>query len=157
MNNSTATVTVASSILTGNLADKAGGAIDNHLGGKVEVLGSTLTNNVAFESGSALNNQRDGTLTVSDSTVVSNSAADVGLDESLVGAGAIANNAELDAVGTITRDETRRSPTTRRVARASGAALSNDGAGLRHRRGDDVLEEPQRGRRRRDLQRQREW
>ena len=128
MNNSTARVTVADSTLTGNVADKAGAAIDNHLGGTVQVLDSTLSNNVSFESGSALNNQRDGLLRIANSTVSSNSAADIGLDESVVGAGAIANNAELDARGTIEITESEVVDNAAGGSR-SGAALSNDGAG----------------------------
>jgi CSLREA domain-containing protein len=128
MNNSTATVTVIASTLTGNVADKAGGAIDNHLGGALHVENSTLSNNVSFESASALNNQRDGTLSVANSDILSNSAADVALDESVVGAGAIANNAELDARGTITVTGSLISDNAAGGSRA-GAALSNDGAG----------------------------
>jgi CSLREA domain-containing protein len=128
MNNSTASVTVAASTFTGNVADKVGGAIDNHLGGAVHVQDSTLSNNVSFESGSALNNNRDGTLSVANSTILSNSAADIGLDESLVGAGAIANNAELDARGTITVAGSQVIDNAAGGSRV-GAALSNDGAG----------------------------
>ena len=128
MNNSTAAVTVVSSVLTSNVADKAGGAIDNHLGGAVEVRDSTLADNVSFESGSALNNNRDGSLSIVDSTVSSNSAADVGLDESVLGAGAISNNAELDARGTITVTGSRIVDNAAGGSR-SGAAISNDGAG----------------------------
>ena len=40
--------------LTGNVAGKAGGAIDNHLGGAVTVSDSTVSGNYAPESGSAL-------------------------------------------------------------------------------------------------------
>jgi predicted outer membrane repeat protein len=128
MNNSTATVTVTTSTLTGNVADKAGGAIDNHLGGAVHLRDSTLSNNVALESGSALNNNRDGTLTVTDSAISSNSAADIGLDETLLGAGAISNNAELDATGTITVTGSQIGDNAAGGSR-SGAAISNDGAG----------------------------
>jgi CSLREA domain-containing protein len=128
MNNSTATVTVAASDLTGNVADKVGGAIDNHLGGAVHVQDSTLSNNVSFESGSALNNNRDGTLTVTNSTILSNSAADVALDEAVLGSGAIANNAELDSRGTITVTGSQVVDNAAGGSRV-GAALSNDGAG----------------------------
>src|SRR5918992_3834357 len=127
-NNSTATVTVNSSTLTGNVAGKAGGAIDNHLGGALEVRGSTLSANFATESGSAINNNRDGALTVSNSTVSSNSAAAVGLDESLVGAGAIANNADLDMAGRITVSGSQMSG-NRAGGGRTGAVISNDGAG----------------------------
>jgi CSLREA domain-containing protein len=127
-NNSTATVSIAASTLTGNVAEKAGGALDNHFGGAMHVRDSTLTNNVAFESGSALNNNRDGALTVTNSTILSNTAGDVGLDEALVGAGAIANNAELDARGTITVTGSQIGDNASGGSR-SGAAISNDGAG----------------------------
>ena len=127
-NNSTATVAVAGSILTRNVAGKAGGAIDNHFGGAVEVLNSTVMHNFASENASALNNNRGGRLTVTDSTVSSNSAADVGLDESLVGAGAISNNAELDTIGTIAVSGSTISENRAGGGRA-GASIANDGAG----------------------------
>jgi hypothetical protein len=129
MNNSTATVTVTASTLMGNVAEKAGGAIDNHLGGSVHVRDSALSNNVAFESGSALNNNRGGTVTLTNTTISSNSAADVGLDDSLVGAGAVANNAELDARGTITVTRSQFFE-NRSGGGRPGAAISNDGAGI---------------------------
>jgi CSLREA domain-containing protein len=127
-NNSTATVTVDAANLTRNVAGKAGGAIDNHLGGNVEVRDSTVSSNFANESGSALNNNRGGALTVTNSTVSGNSAAAVGLDESLVGAGAIANNAELDTAGTLTVIGSQLSD-NRAGGGRSGATISNDGAG----------------------------
>jgi predicted outer membrane repeat protein len=127
-NNSTATVSVTASTLTANVAEKAGGALDNHFGGAMHVQDSTLTNNVAFESGSALNNNRDGALSVTNSTILSNTAGDVGLDEALAGAGAIANNAELDARGTITVIGSQIGDNASGGSR-SGAAISNDGAG----------------------------
>jgi Bacterial Ig-like domain len=128
MNNSTTSVSVTSSTFTGNVADKAGGAIDNHLGGGVHVRNVTVTNNVAMENGSAFNNNRDGTLTVADTTIVSNSATDIGLDELIFGAGAISNNAELDAKGTITVTGSQLVDNAAGGSRV-GAALSNDGAG----------------------------
>src|SRR5918999_6087770 len=128
LNNSTATVTVDSATLSGSVAGKTGGAIDNHVGGEVHVRDSTLSDNFARESGSAINNNRGGTVTVRNSTVSSNSAADFGLDELLAGAGAIANNAELDTAGTITVTGSRLSD-NRAGGGRSGAAISNDGAG----------------------------
>ena len=52
----------------------------------------------------------------------------VGLDEALVGAGAIANNAELDAVGSIVVSDSELSG-NRAGGGRSGAAIANDGAG----------------------------
>jgi len=127
-NNSTAAVTVSRSSLTGNVAGKGGGAIDNHLEGTVDVNHSTLSGNFAYESGSALNNNRGGTLNVTNSTVSGNTAAAVGLDPALRGAGAVANSAELDAMGTITVTDSRLSENHSGGAE-SGAAISNDGAG----------------------------
>ena len=129
VNNSTATVTITASTVTGNVAGKTGGGIDNHVGGTVHVQDSSLTRNMAYESGSAVNNNRDGTVTVSDSTVSANSAAVVGLDEALVGAGAIANNAELDAIGTIVVTKSQFSD-NRAGGGRHGAAISNDGGGV---------------------------
>ena len=127
-NNSTATITVSGSVLSGNVAGKTGGAIDNHLGGAVHVWNSTVSGNFANESGSAINNNRDGALTVTDSIVSSNSAVTVGLDEALAGAGAISNNAELDASGTI--EVTRSRVFANRAGGGrSGATISNDGTG----------------------------
>jgi CSLREA domain-containing protein len=122
-NNSTATVTVSDAALTGNVAGKTGGALDNHLDGVMEVRDSTLSRNFAYESGSAVNNNRGGALTVTDSTISANSAAAVDLDEELVGAGAISNNAELDTVGTIA---------------VSGSVVSDNRAGGRAVRRDDL-------------------
>src|SRR5918999_6430161 len=127
-NSSTATVTVANSTLTRSVAGKTGGAVDNYVGGEVHIRDSNLSDNFARESGSAINNNRDGTVTVTNSTVSSNSAADFGLDELLAGAGAIANNAELDTAGTITVTGSRLSD-NRAGGGRSGAAISNDGAG----------------------------
>jgi CSLREA domain-containing protein len=127
-NNSSATITVTTSVLTRNVAEKAGGAIDNHLGGAVVVRNSRLSDNFAYENGSALNNNRDGTLTVTDSIVSSNSAVDVGVDELLLGAGAISNNAELDAIGRIVVRDSVLSDNRAGGGRA-GATISNDGAG----------------------------
>jgi CSLREA domain-containing protein len=127
-NNSTAAVTVSSSSLTGNVAGKAGGAIDNHLEGAVDVNDSTLSGNFAYESGSALNNNRGGTLSLTNSTVSGNTAAAIGLDPALRGAGAIANSAELDAIGIITVTESRISENHSGGAE-SGAAISNNGGG----------------------------
>ena len=129
VNNSTATVTVTDSVLSRNVAGKAGGAIDNHAGGSVEVRGSSVVDNFASENGSAINNNRDGSLTVTDSTISSNSAADVGLDEALAGAGAISNNADLDAIGTIA---------------VSGSTMSDNraGAAVRVRRSRTTVREP---------------
>ena len=98
---SSSTLAISDSILTGSVAGKTGGAIDNHAGGVVDLTGSTLSNNYAAEGGSAINNNLGGVVTIANSTVSSNSAADVGLNETLVGAGAISNNAEHDEVGTI--------------------------------------------------------
>src|ERR671915_949898 len=128
LNSSTATVTVDSSAVTRSVAGKTGGGIDNHVGGEVHIRDSTLSDNFARESGSAINNNRGGTVTVTNSTVSSNSAADFGLDELLAGAGAIANNAELDTAGTITVTGSRLSD-NRAGGGRSGAAISNDGAG----------------------------
>jgi predicted outer membrane repeat protein len=127
-NNSTASVTVTSADLTSNVAGKSGGALDNHLGGAMDVRDSTVTGNFAYENGSALNNNRDGVLTVSGSDISSNSAAAVGLDEALVGAGAISNNAELDTIGTIAVSRSRISDNRAGGGRA-GATITNDGAG----------------------------
>jgi Bacterial Ig-like domain len=129
LNSSTAAIELTAATLTGNVAGKTGGAIDNHVGAPLEVRTSTFSNNVAFESGSALNNNRDGTVTLTDSTISSNSAADVGLDENLVGAGAIANNAELDARGSITVTRSQLFD-NRAGGGRPGAAISNDGAGI---------------------------
>jgi predicted outer membrane repeat protein len=129
LNNSTATVTITASTVTGNVAGKTGGGIDNHVGGTVHIHDSSLSDNVAFESGSALNNNRDGTVTVTNSTVADNSAAVVGLDEALVGAGAIANNAELDLLGTITVTSSQISD-NRSGGGRHGAGISNDGGGV---------------------------
>jgi CSLREA domain-containing protein len=127
VNNSTATVTVSAATLTGNTAGKAGGAIDNHVGGDVDISDSTVSRNFATETGSALNNNRGGAMTVSNSTVSANSAAAVGLDETLAGAGAIANNAELDTIGTITVTDSRIADN--RSGGGRPGAISNDGAG----------------------------
>jgi CSLREA domain-containing protein len=126
-NNSTATVTVDGSTMTGNVAEKAGGAIDNHVGGTVEVRNSTLSRNFAYETGGAVNNNRGGTMTLANSTVSANSAATVSLDETLVGAGAIANNAELDTAGTITVVDSLISENRSGLGRPG--AISNDGTG----------------------------
>jgi CSLREA domain-containing protein len=128
MNASAATVTVVNSTLSGNGAGKTGGAIDNHVGGTLEVRSSTLRDNYASEAGSALNNNRGGALTVVDSEVASNSAADAGLDDALVGAGAISNNAELNAVGSLTVTGSRIADNSAGGGR-NGAGISNDGAG----------------------------
>ena len=127
-NNSTAVIDVAGSTLSGNVAGKSGGAIDNHLGGAVHVRSSSVSGNFARETGGAISNNRDGVLTVVDSTVSSNGAAVVGLDEALVGAGAIANNAELDAVGSIVVNDSELSG-NRAGGGRSGAAIYNDGGG----------------------------
>src|SRR5919106_360007 len=129
LNNSTAAISLTASTLTGTSAGKTGGAIDNHVGGTLDVQNSTLSGNAALESGSALNNNRDGVVTVSNSIVSANSAAAVGLDEGLTGAGAIANNAELDARGAITVTQSQISDNRAGGARP-GAGISNDGAGI---------------------------
>src|SRR5919106_3113414 len=129
LNNSTAAIPLTASTLTGTSAGKTGGAIDNHVGGTLDVRNSTLSGNAALESGSALNNNRDGVVTVSNSIVSANSAAAVGLDEGLTGAGAIANNAELDARGAITVTQSQISDNRAGGARP-GAGISNDGAGI---------------------------
>jgi CSLREA domain-containing protein len=126
-NNTNANVSVARSVVTGNYAGKAGGGIENHLGGTVDVTASTISGNSANESGSALNNNRDGALTVADSTVSGNSAAVVGRDPTLVGAGAIGNNAVLDGRGTIVI--TGSTIADNASGSAGAAAISNDGAG----------------------------
>ncbi len=128
MSSSLATVRVVDSVLSGNGAGKTGGAIDNHFAGTVEVLDSTLRDNYAAEAGSALNNNRGGTMTVADSMVTSNSAADAGLDETLLGAGAIANNAELDATGVLSISDSQITENRAGGGRL-GAGISNDGAG----------------------------
>jgi large repetitive protein len=127
VNNSTATVTVSAATLTGNTAGKAGGAIDNHVGGNVDIRDSTVSSNFATETGSALNNNRGGAMTLTDSTVSANSATAVGLDETLAGAGAIANNAELDTIGTLTVTDSLISGNHSGGGRPG--AISNDGAG----------------------------
>jgi hypothetical protein len=127
INNSTATVTVSVATLTGNVAGKAGGAIDNHLGGEVDIRDSTVSSNFATETGSALNNNRGGAMTVSNSAVSANSAEAVGLNQALAGAGAIANNAELDTIGTITVTDSQISGNHSGGGRPG--AISNDGAG----------------------------
>jgi CSLREA domain-containing protein len=129
MNSSTATVTVTASTLSGNVAGKTGGAIDNHVGGAVDVRDSTLSGNYAGESGSAVNNNRDGLLTIANSTVSTNSAAVIGRDPALVGAGAISNNAELDAKGKIAVTGSQISD-NRSGGGRSGAGISNDGTGI---------------------------
>src|SRR5918992_434228 len=129
LNNSTATVTITASTVTGSVAGKTGGGIDNHVGGTLHVRDSSLTRNVAYESGSAVNNNRDGTVTVTNSTVADNSAAVAGVDDALVGAGAIANNAELDAIGTITVTSSQISDNSAGGGR-HGAGISNDGGGV---------------------------
>ncbi|HEV2902654.1 MAG TPA: CSLREA domain-containing protein, partial [Gaiellaceae bacterium] len=129
MNNSTASLLVSAAVLTGNAAGKTGGAIDNHVGGAVAVSDSTLSGNYARESGSAINNNRDGTLTVANSSISGNSASVVGLDETLTGAGAIANNAELDARGSIIVTDSQISDNHAGGGR-NGAGISNDGGGI---------------------------
>src|ERR687895_458224 len=124
LNSSTAAVTVQSCSLTGSVAGKTGGAVDNHVGGEVHIRNSTLSDNFETEGGSAVNNNRGGAMTIVDSTVSSNSAADVGLDEALAGAGAIANNAELDTAGGITVTGSAISD-NRAGGGRSGAGISN--------------------------------
>jgi len=128
LNSSSATVTVIDSILTGSAAGKTGGAIDNHVGGTVRVQGSTVSSNYAVEGGSAVNNNLNGVLELTNSTVSANSAAAVGLDETLRGAGAIANNAEHDEAGMIIVIESQISD-NRAGGGRSGSGIWNKGAG----------------------------
>jgi hypothetical protein len=73
--NDGATLTVSSSVLSGNSA-AGGGGIYNHLG-TLTVSNSTLSNNSAFEGGGIEND--GGTLTVSNSTLSGNSAGGGGI------------------------------------------------------------------------------
>ncbi len=128
MNSSSATVAVVGSVVRGSAAGKTGGGIENHADGTIIVQGSTLTQNYAVEGGSALNNNLTGSVELTDSIVSGNSAAVVGLDESLRGAGAIANNAEHDEVGTISVVDSEISD-NRAGGGRSGAGIWNKGLG----------------------------
>src|SRR5918992_2700663 len=128
MNSSIATVTIADSVVRGSTAGKTGGAVENHGGGTVKLQRSTLTQNYAVEGGSALNNNLNGRVELMDSSVSANSAAVVGLDESLRGAGAIANNAEHDELGTIVVSGSQISDNHAGGGR-SGAGIWNKGTG----------------------------
>jgi CSLREA domain-containing protein len=129
LNSSSATMAITGATLTGSVAGKTGGAIDNHVGGTVSVSDSTLSNNYAAEGGSAINNNLNGTLTIANSTISSNSAADVGLNDTLVGAGAISNNAEHDELGTIAVTDSLITE-NRAGSGKNGAGISNDGTGI---------------------------
>ena len=128
LNASSATVTIVDSIVRGSVAGKTGGAIDNHAGGTVRLQGSTLRENYAVEGGSALNNNLNGLVELADSIVTANGADVVGLDETLRGAGAIANNAEHDEVGTIVVLDSEISDNHAGGGR-SGSGIWNKGAG----------------------------
>jgi hypothetical protein len=69
-----ATVTVSNSILSGNSAAYAGGAIFNYVYGTVTVSNSTLSNNSAASEGGAIWTRDSGIVTVSNSTLSGNSA-----------------------------------------------------------------------------------
>ena len=128
MNSGSATVTIERSVVRGNTAGKTGGGVENHAGGTVIVRDSTVTQNYAVEGGSALNNNLNGSVEFANSIVSSNSAAIVGLDETLRGAGAIANNAEHDEVGTIEVRDSQISD-NRAGGGRSGAGIWNKGTG----------------------------
>jgi CSLREA domain-containing protein len=129
LNAAGATVRLTNVAMTGNFAGETGGAVDNRAGGSVYLTGSNISGNAANQSGGALNNNQGGTLSVSTTTVSQNSAVVVGEDPSLTGAGAIANNAELDAKGTITVSGSTISDNHAGGSANNGGAISNDGGG----------------------------
>jgi hypothetical protein len=120
-NGSSGTLLLDNVVVRDSYAGKYGGGLDNVRGGLVQLVGSVFSGNGAVEGGAALNNTAQGAIEILAGSSVSENPGTYPLL-----AGAVHNEAQNDAVGSIVVED---SHVVNNEAIREGAGISNDGDG----------------------------